>query len=336
MYESEIRRLQQLDTLVEMTKLINSTLDTRQVREKSIAAIMQLMDTEAASMLLLDSQTKELYFEVVMGEKKNEIQSIRIEAGKGIASHVARTGVPLIVQDAQNDERFFPGVDQTSGFKTRDILCVPIIFKERTLGVLQAINRRHGAFAGDDIVILHALANQIAIAIENAELYQDSISDGLTGIYQRRYLDLRLKEEMHSAMRYQHPLSLMMLDVDHFKQVNDRFGHSTGDEVLKKLASIMIQGTRLSDVVGRYGGEEFMIIVPHINQRDVEIVAERIRRSIANCDINGIRVTVSIGIAHFDGRPDKVEYDRLLELADGALYEAKETGRNKLVIRRPR
>ncbi|OGT78061.1 MAG: hypothetical protein A3I78_00790 [Gammaproteobacteria bacterium RIFCSPLOWO2_02_FULL_56_15] len=336
MYESEIRRLQQLDTLVEMTKLINSTLDTRQVREKSIIAIMQLMDTEAASMLLLDSQTKELYFEVVMGEKKNEIQSIRIEAGKGIASHVARTGVPLIVQDAQNDERFFPGVDQTSGFKTRDILCVPIIFKERTLGVLQAINRRHGAFAGDDIVILHALANQIAIAIENAELYQDSISDGLTGIYQRRYLDLRLKEEMHSAMRYQHPLSLMMLDVDHFKQVNDRFGHSTGDEVLKKLASIMIQGTRLSDVVGRYGGEEFMIIVPHINQRDVEIVAERIRRSIANCDINGIRVTVSIGIAHFDGRPDKVEYDRLLELADGALYEAKETGRNKLVIRRPR
>jgi len=335
-YESEIRRLQQLDTLVEMTKLINSTLDTRQVREKSIIAIMQLMDTEAASMLLLDSQTKELYFEVVMGEKKNEIQSIRIEAGKGIASHVARTGVPLIVQDAQNDERFFPGVDQTSGFKTRDILCVPIIFKERTLGVLQAINRRHGAFAGDDIVILHALANQIAIAIENAELYQDSISDGLTGIYQRRYLDLRLKEEMHSAMRYQHPLSLMMLDVDHFKQVNDRFGHSTGDEVLKKLASIMIQGTRLSDVVGRYGGEEFMIIVPHINQRDVEIVAERIRRSIANCDINGIRVTVSIGIAHFDGRPDKVEYDRLLELADGALYEAKETGRNKLVIRRPR
>ena len=336
MYESEIRRLQQLDTLVEMTKLINSTLDTRQVREKSIIAIMQLMDTEAASMLLLDSQTKELYFEVVMGEKKNEIQSIRIEAGKGIASHVARTGVPLIVQDAQNDERFFPGVDQTSGFKTRDILCVPIIFKERTLGVLQAINRRHGAFAGDDIVILHALANQIAIAIENAELYQDSISDGLTGIYQRRYLDLRLKEEMHSAMRYQHPLSLMMLDVDHFKQVNDRFGHSTGDEVLKKLASIMIQGTRLSDVVGRYGGEEFMIIVPHINQRDVEIVAERIRRSIANCDINGIRVTVSIGIAHFDGRPDKVEYDRLLEMADGALYEAKETGRNKIVVRRPR
>ena len=336
MYESEIRRLQQLDTLVEMTKLINSTLDTRQVREKSIIAIMQLMDTEAASMLLLDSQTKELYFEVVMGEKKNEIQSIRIEAGKGIASHVARTGVPLIVQDAQNDERFFPGVDQTSGFKTRDILCVPIIFKERTLGVLQAINRRHGAFAGDDIVILHALANQIAIAIENAELYQDSISDGLTGIYQRRYLDLRLKEEMHSAMRYQHPLSILMLDVDHFKQVNDRFGHTTGDEVLKKVASIMQQGTRLSDVVGRFGGEEFMIIVPYINQRDVEIVAERIRRSIANCDINGIRVTVSIGIAHFDGRPDKVEYDRLLELADGALYEAKETGRNKLVIRRPR
>jgi len=335
-YESEIRRLQQLDTLVEMTKLINSTLDTRQVREKSIIAIMQLMDTEAASMLLLDSQTKELYFEVVMGEKKNEIQSIRIEAGKGIASHVARTGVPLIVQDAQNDERFFPGVDQTSGFKTRDILCVPIIFKERTLGVLQAINRRHGAFAGDDIVILHALANQIAIAIENAELYQDSISDGLTGIYQRRYLDLRLKEEMHSAMRYQHPLSILMLDVDHFKQVNDRFGHTTGDEVLKKVASIMQQGTRLSDVVGRFGGEEFMIIVPYINQRDVEIVAERIRRSIANCDINGIRVTVSIGIAHFDGRPDKVEYDRLLELADGALYEAKETGRNKLVIRRPR
>ena len=336
MIDENNRRLQQLDTLIEMTSLINSTLDAHLVREKAIAASMQLMDTEAASMLLLDTETNELYFEVALGEKQNEVQSIRIEAGKGIAGHVARTGVPLIVKDVQNDDRFYPRVDETSGFKTRDILCVPIISKERILGVLQAINRRTGEFAGDDAVILHALANQVAVAIENAELYRDSISDGLTGIYQRRYLDLRLKEEMHAAKRYQHALSIMMLDVDHFKQVNDRFGHATGDEVLKKVAAVIKQGTRVSDVVGRYGGEEFMVIVPYISQRDVEILAERIRRAIATGDVNGIKITISIGIAHFDGHPGKVEYDRLLELSDNALYEAKSSGRNKVVVRLPR
>ncbi|TAJ94033.1 MAG: sensor domain-containing diguanylate cyclase [Gammaproteobacteria bacterium] len=336
MLDENNRRLRQLDTLIEMTRLINSTLDTHLVREKSIAAIMQLMDSEAASMLLLDAGTNELYFEVALGEKHNEIQSIRIEAGKGIAGHVARTGIPLIVKDAQKDDRFYPGVDETSGFKTRDILCVPIISKEQTLGVLQAINRREGEFGEEDEIILHALANQVAVAIENAALYRDSISDGLTGIYQRRYLDLRLKEEMHTAKRYQHPLSIMMLDVDHFKQVNDRYGHTSGDEVLKKVAAVMKQGTRMSDVVGRYGGEEFMIIVPFIAQRDVESLAERIRRAIAASDINGIKVTISIGVAHFDGRPGKVEYDRLLELADNALYEAKTSGRNKVAVRLPR
>jgi diguanylate cyclase (GGDEF)-like protein len=106
--------------------------------------------------------------------------------------------------------------------------------------------------------------------------------------------------------------------------------------VLKKVAAVMKQGTRMSDVVGRYGGEEFMIIVPFIAQRDVESLAERIRRAIAASDINGIKVTISIGVAHFDGRPGKVEYDRLLELADNALYEAKTSGRNKVAVRLPR
>lgn len=330
---SESRRLRQLNTLIEMTRLVNSTLDTHQVREKSIEAAMQLMDTEAASMLLLDPETNEIYFEVAVGEKGEDVQSIRMPPGTGIAGHVAITGKPLIVYDAQQDERFYPGVDQTSGFETRDIICVPVSARNRILGVLQAINKRAGDFVDDDLIILHALANQVAVAIENARLYQDSISDGLTGIYQRRYLDLRMQEEMDAAGRYQHPVSVLMLDVDLFKAINDTHGHAAGDEVLKQIAGLLQQGTRMSDIVGRYGGEEFMIIVPYITLADMQEVAERLRRSIAETDINSIKVTVSIGAAYFDGRRIDNDYTAFVELADNALYEAKASGRNRVVTR---
>jgi diguanylate cyclase (GGDEF)-like protein len=275
------KRLRQLDALVEMTMLVNSSLDTQQVRQRSIEAATRLAAAEAGSLSLLYPKTRELFFEVAVGERRDELKSVRIAPGAGIAGYVADSGQPVVVHDVRNNPFFFKGADDVSGFGTRDMICVPVRYKRRTLGVLQAINKLEGTFETDDMVILHALANQIAMAIENAKLYQDSISDGLTGLYQRRYFEIRLREEFDRARRYEHRLSLLMIDIDHFKAVNDAHGHQTGDEVLRGVASVLCNETRTSDVVARYGGEEFSVIAPYAPREMVLMVAERLRAAVA-------------------------------------------------------
>jgi diguanylate cyclase (GGDEF)-like protein len=250
----------------------------------------------------------------------------------GIAGWVAQHSRPVLSNDVRGDERFFSGVDEKSGFVTRSMICVPVMIKDRLIGVLEAINKTEGAFTEDDVTILYALANQVAIAIENARLYQAAITDGLTGLYQRTYFHTRLMEELDRAKRYNLPLSLAMVDVDFFKTVNDRHGHLAGDLVLERLAEALKKETRLSDIVARYGGEEFGLIMPYVDNRNVSMIGERIRENVERMDANGIRITVSIGIAHYDGRKSDLGHETFIEAADGALYKAKNTGRNRVEI----
>src|SRR5512140_237395 len=175
-----------------MTTVINSSLDPVRVREKVIEAATLLLGTEAGSLLLVDKKTGELFFEVALGEKSEEVKPIRLARGTGIAGWVADHCQPVISNNVAADTRFFSGVDVKSGFVTRNMACVPVMARDRLIGVLEAINKIHGDFTEDDATILFALANQVAIAIENAQLYQESITDGLTGLYHHKYFDLRL------------------------------------------------------------------------------------------------------------------------------------------------
>lgn len=167
------RRLEQLNTLIEMTTLINSTLDAREIRKRAIKAATRLLDTQAGSLLLIDHETGDLFFEVALGEKGDILKEIRLKKGQGIAGWVAEHGKPVIIHDVGSDPRFFKGADEKSDFVTRDMLCVPVRTKKKTLGVLQAINKRHDRFDEEDMEILNALANQVAVAIENANLYKE-------------------------------------------------------------------------------------------------------------------------------------------------------------------
>ncbi|RKZ36948.1 MAG: hypothetical protein DRQ37_03040 [Gammaproteobacteria bacterium] len=326
------RRLRQLDALVEMTRLINSTLDTQLVRQRTIEAATRLLGTEAGSLLLRDPETKELFFEVTVGEKGDRVKSVRIPPGLGIAGRVVETGEPEIIPRVSADPNFFGDVDDVSGFETRDMICVPVRAKDRMLGALQAINKLDGHFEIDDMMVLQAFANQVAVAIENAQLYQESISDGLTGLYQHRYFELRLREELERAKRYGHPISVMMIDIDHFKQVNDKHGHPAGDQVLKGVAAVIKQGTRMSDIVARYGGEEFAVIVPYVPKYNVVPMGERLRADVAGTKFHGINVTICVGIGYFEGDDMTLDSEQLVAVADKALYEAKNGGRNQVVF----
>jgi len=183
MSEDSDKKLAQLNTLIELTSLVNSTLDTLEVRKRAIEAATRLVNAEAGSLLLKDRENGELFFEVALGEKGERVKEIRLKKGEGIAGWVAEKGEPVIVHDVQSDPRFFRDADVRSEFLTKDMICVPVKTKQKILGVLQAINRRAGSFDDEDMEILGALANQVAIAIENANLYEE-LKDAFYGTAQ--------------------------------------------------------------------------------------------------------------------------------------------------------
>lgn len=173
MSEVSDNKLAQLNTLMELTALVNSTLDTHEVRKLAIEAATRLVNAEAGSLILKDKENNELFFEVALGDKGEKVKEMRLKKGEGIAGWVAEKGETVIVHDVQSDPRFFRGADDRSEFFTRDMICVPVKTKEEILGALQTINKKAGSFDDEDTEILCALANQVAGAIENANLYQE-------------------------------------------------------------------------------------------------------------------------------------------------------------------
>ncbi len=165
----------QLDVLLEMAAIINSTLDPQQVRMLAIESAMKLVDAEAASLILIDEEKRELFFEVALGDKGENIREIRLKKDEGIAGWVAKHGVAQLVSDARSDMRFFSRIDELCGFVTRDLICVPVRNKEKIIGVLEAVNRKNGRFNNDDMNLLASLANHVAIALENAFLHEKNL-----------------------------------------------------------------------------------------------------------------------------------------------------------------
>jgi diguanylate cyclase (GGDEF)-like protein len=326
----EERKVEQLNLLINMSALINSTLDVQEIIKYAIEGSTRLLDAEAGSLLFLEEEVGELFFAEAVGEKGEKVKGIKLKTGQGVAGWVAEKGEPVIVHDASSDPRFFDGVDKISNFVTRNIVCVPLRTKDRILGSIEVINKNSGSFDSDDMLILTALANQVAVAIENARLYEESIVDGLTGLYQRKYFELRLEEELKRSQKYKHPLNLVMIDIDYFKRVNDEHGHLMGDAVLKEVASVFKKSVRLEDVVARYGGEEFVLIMPHTSVENMRKTGERLRAEIEEMEISGIRITISVGIGHFDGKEMDFNHRDLINRADRALYLAKKRGRNRV------
>jgi putative nucleotidyltransferase with HDIG domain len=167
------RKIEQLNALIEMTALINSTLDTREIRKRAIEAATRLLDTETGSLLLIDRESGDLFFEVALGEHGERLKEVRLKRGQGIAGWVAEHGEPVVIHDVNSDERFFKGADEKSSFVTKNMVCAPVKTKEKTLGVLQAVNKKNGSFDDADVEILKALSNQVAVAVENANLYEE-------------------------------------------------------------------------------------------------------------------------------------------------------------------
>ena len=330
------RQRNTLATFNDVGRALTSTLKLKEVLNLIAEKTTELVKCEAWSLLLMDPRTNELTFEIATGPQPELVRGFRIKVGQGIAGWVAKEGQPILVQDAQKDPRFYPEVDGTTGFRTRSILCVPLMSKEKILGVIELINKvDRSGFDRHDLELVTTLAGYGAIAIENARLYEKAeelaITDDTTQIPNMRYFYHILNREVARARRRNSSLSLLFIDLDKFKLVNDTHGHLHGSRLLLEIAHVLKRSLRGVDLVARYGGDEFVGLLPDTPHETAFRLAERLRSLVEAFTYRPdpsltIKVTCSIGVASF---PDQAKTkEDLVRFADQAMYRAKGAQRN--------
>jgi diguanylate cyclase (GGDEF)-like protein len=258
------------------------------------------------------------------------------EMGREFTHKALSKGAPENLEDPEFDDRSSFNRLFLKELALRSGLTVPIVLRERTLGVLflQDLNRSRD-WSIDDISLIGSLADNLSVAIENAELHRErekqAVTDGLTGVFNRRAFNEALQKEFERAKRYDQALSLVIVDLDYLKRINDNFGHTAGDAAIRSIGALLRQSSRSIDFCARYGGEEFCLLLPNTQIDMAEQLAERLRKLINEIEVDGYgKISASLGVSNFPLHCDSAE--ELFALADAALYRAKETGRNRVVV----
>lgn len=317
-----------VSSLYEITKVINSGEDLEYVLRFVSKEIVSILQAETASVMLLDDSGKELLSRASFGLTEEEERYIVFKIGEGVAGWVVENGQPARIPNVREDKRFKVSEHQTNVISS--LLSVPLKIHNNVIGVITATHSKTDVFDVQDETILTLLGNSIVLDIENARLYRLSITDALTKAYNRQFLYNRLPEEMARSARYKSPLSIVLFDIDFFKIFNDTYGHSAGDYILKEMVSVVKRHIRVSDLLIRYGGEEFLILAPQSDLEETYNMAERIRQEVEKTaflfEDRNLNITISAGVAM--AREGLLPED-LIRSADKALYMAKERGRNR-------
>lgn len=325
------RETEVLKTLLEVGRLISSNYPMPKVIKRISSMLRKLLDTDDCSIMILDDKSRELAFAESSGLTRWELQNIKFSIGEGVAGWVAKHKKPVLIPDVRKDPRF-KVVDQQKRTMV-SMISAPLMVKRRVIGVVSLTTREESqTFTQHELELVVLLSAHISLALENNRLYEISVMDGLTNVYNRRYLEQRLSEEVAYSRRYGKPLTVGLLDIDFFKRLNDTYGHQAGDFVLKRVSALLSSALREYDVVARYGGEEFAIILPTTPKGKGASIAERLRCSVGETEFlfkdKSIQTTLSCGVACFPEDGETAE--ALVAAADRALYAAKARGRNQV------
>lgn len=322
-YLALLKEVDHLSTLREIALAINSSLELEEVLPIIANVVQGALEVRKLTIYELDERsTMAIPVVAKYGEDVFRHEDLEDERAHLLGSPLGgaiRTRMPVVVSS-----------------EIQSSACVPLIAKGTPIGVMRLEDREDGApFTDEDQQLLQSIGSMIAIAINNAQLYALGVTDGLTGLYLRRYFDVRMEEKFAQSKRYNRDFSLLLFDIDHFKSINDTHGHQTGDMVLEQFAQILSDSTRKADIACRYGGDEMALILPETPLDRAAILGEKLCEMMRSYVFEGpcgeeIAVTTSIGVSAF--QPSLDSADQMIRAADEALYTAKRQGRDRVVI----
>ena len=324
-------KIQEVSILYQASQMISSELQLQALLDMAMSAISEITDIERGSTWLYEEEHRSFNLMSHLGDatelpdtlalEDSEILQMSHDRKESFEYEQGRSEHPATLK--RLDEKVFG----------RSFVVVPILNQGEFLGLVHlcAAESANG-FTNRDIRLIKVFAVQLGAAVKNAQLYEQAITDGMTKLYLHRYFKQRLLDEIKRAARFKRSLALIMVDIDHFKCLNDNYGHQTGDDVLRHVAAILRRAVRTHDLPVRYGGEEFALVLPETDMIGAVAVAERVRRSIENdyLEVSGVvhKISASFGVSVFPDCAD--DMDSLIKAADVALYWSKEHGRNQV------
>ncbi len=324
--QHDTQDLVNLSFFVDVGKAIVSARSIKEILDQVMAQVGTIFAPRNWSVLLADPKTKELVFKVVVGEVSEKLKGLRVSPNEGISGWIYHTGQAVVIEDVSKDNRFSDRIDKLTDFTTQSIIGVPLKTGDKVLGIIELINKLNGEpFTSFDLKILSTIADFTAIAIERA-FYVRAIErlsriDHLTKVLNRRSFDYIIQHETERCKRHGNILSVLLIDINAFKAINDEYGHLIGDEILKACANIIKENTRKIDYVARFGGDEFGVIMPNTDVGAAEQVKKRILEAVEAFKEEGLpqfRVSIGQETAGTDGAVD------ILHKTDKALYREKE------------
>jgi two-component system, cell cycle response regulator len=328
LHSLERRRAEQLEAINAVARQTTAVVDLDELLTIVCHVLLEWFRVDHVAVLLVEGETLRLRAHeghltpsFTMGAK--------LSPGTGLAARALTTARSVMENDVANVDGYVTGFAET-----QSEICVPLIFFGEKLGVLALDSARKNTFDAEDKQPLESVADICAAAIQNASNFdrmkQLAYVDGLTGIHNRRFFEMRIVEELERAGRFQGRMSVIMVDIDNFKKLNDEFGHLLGDEILRSVSSVLKQQLRKMDMVCRYGGDEFAIMVPETTGENALRVAEKLRRQVETHDFPGVPrpVTISCGVADYPTHG--ITRDEVVAASDGALYTAEQAGRNRV------
>jgi len=326
-------RVSELATVHAIGREILATLDPERIFAIVERECRKIFDVDFFFIGIVDRDTNELRISHRSAEEQTPQETL-LPPGDGLASWIVREKRPVRIDDASTGAGALPFRPHRIDSAVRSVLAVPLLVGERVVGVLSVQSRRKGAYDDHQMSVLATIAQQAAVAVENAHHYTLATIDSLTGLHLRDYFFRRFEEEYTRAKRYSGTFSILMLDLDGFKEINDRQGHLAGDRYLRAFGAAIKGRMRGADLACRYGGDEFCILLPETDLAGARPIAERLRsamaRLVVDVDDASLQTSVSIGIASYPEH-DTGEIKGLLLRADQALYQAKRAGRDRVV-----
>jgi diguanylate cyclase (GGDEF)-like protein len=329
----------ELNIFHDVAKTLTSSLELDSILQTIMEKMAEYFRPDTWSLLMVDEERDELYFAIAVGSASEALKNVRLKVGEGIAGYVAKHGEKVVVPDVLKDPRFAKRIDEMTKLETQSIICVPLRSRLRVLGVIQLVNVDMNHFGDQESFFLQSLCDYAAIAIENARaverIQELTITDDCTGLYNARHLYKTLETEVYRSARFNYEFTVVFIDLDHFKQVNDTHGHLVGSKLLSEIGYLIKAQLRLIDYAFRYGGDEFVVLLPQTGKDQALVVAKRLRDSLRTsmfCKDEGLNINVraSMGVATYP-HDAKTPHD-VIRQADEMMYLVKNTSRDNIGI----